>query len=142
MVIQEHAQKRRRVAKEATQMIDAAEIERDAQRQQIASPIVKSQLINHAVLHNNVGDTNVNGDLATQGAATKRQRVSTDTVDMVESATAEHDANIQEMKDTYFDTFKHSSRGRWASNSEWLTSQIENGCHKQSTSPPAAALVP
>jgi hypothetical protein len=142
VAVQEHAHKRWSIAKQAAQVINDTEIERQAQRQQIASPIVQSQSINHAVLHNNVNDTNVTSDLSTHEVATKRQRVSADTVAVVEPATAAHDAKFQDMKDTYSDIFKHPPRGRYASDSEWLTSKIALGCHQQSALPSAAAVVP
>jgi hypothetical protein len=60
----------------------------------------------------------------------------------LEPATKAHDANIQEMKDTYSEIFKHPPRGRYACDYEWLTSKIALGCHQQSALPSVATVVP
>ena len=60
---------------------------------------------------------------------------------MIDAAAIEHDANILEMKRIYNDIHGHSLCGRWASDSEWLTAQIDEGCASHSTSTPAATMV-
>jgi hypothetical protein len=63
----------------------------------------------------------------------KRQRVSNDTMIMGASVKVVPDAAILELKNEYNAHFGHLPRGRFASTSSWLTSEIAQSVHLKST---------